>query len=439
MQQPVHPSTIVSDSARTSDTADTRLRGRTLLAVRIIWVTVAITVVVLNILALPGTYPLPLSPDILRDLRHLGFSPTLYIVIYVVENAGYTLVYFAMGVLIFWRRSDDRMAFFCSLMFMTFGGVAANSLDDVIAGNTSPLPPSLVSFPIVSALVHLLVIVGQVSFVTFFYLFPSGRFAPRWTRWCALLLLAYWVAMVLFPTLENGPASGLLLVFFVTALVAQVYRYLRVSTPTEREQAKWLVFGFAAAVIIIVTPSLILLLTPPSFNAEIGRSPVEQQLVGSTWVIGLALVPICIAIAITRSHLWAIDTLINRTLVYGSLTAILAALYFACVIGAQTVSQVLTGRTKPSSVVIVASTLVIAALFQPLRRRIQNAIDRRFYRRKYDATRTVAIFSATLRQEVNLDDLRTHLLEVVDETMQPAHVSLWLRLSERDDRPRAGQ
>ncbi|MGZ3679171.1 MAG: hypothetical protein ACXWQR_11430 [Ktedonobacterales bacterium] len=439
MRQSVSPSTNVPDAAPSSGAADTQLRGRSLIAARVIWVAVAVTVVALNILALPGTYPLPMPPDILRDLHRLGISPTVFIIIYVLENAGYTLVYLTMGILIFWRRSDDRMALFCSLMLITFGGVAANSLDDIIGGS-SPLPPSLVSFPLTIPLVHLLVVVGQVSFVTFFYLFPSGHFVPRWTRWCALLVVAYWVTMVIFPALENGPVGLLLLVFFVTALVAQVYRYRRVSTPTEREQAKWVLFGFAAAVAIIVVPALIQPLLPATITDGVNTSPVLQNFAGSRFEIGLALVPIFIAIAITRSRLWAIDTLINRTLVYGSLTTILAALYFACVIGAQTVSQLLTHQTKePSPVVIVASTLLIAALFQPSRRRIQDTIDRRFYRRKYDAARTVAAFSATLRQEIDLDDLRAQLLAVVDETIQPAHVSLWLRPSERNDRPRTVQ
>lgn len=437
MQQPVSSSMIVAGSAPTSAAADTRLRGRALLAARVIWFIVAITVVTLNILAIPGTYQWPLPPDITRDLHRLGFSPTLFIIFYVLENAGYTLVYLAMSVLIFLRRSDDRMALFCSLMFMTFAGVAANSLDDVVGGGPSPLPQPLASFPAVSALVHLLVVVGQVSFVTFFYLFPSGRFVPRWTRWCALLLLAYWVTVVIVPSLNNGPAGVLLFVFFITALVAQVYRYRRVSTPIEREQAKWVVFGFAAAVFIIVIPALIPLLMPPSFRVEIGRSPVLQNLVGSRWEIGLALVPICIAIAITRSRLWAIDTLINRTLVYGTLTVLLAAVYAGLTVGLETLTGKITGQASQQPTAIVASTLVIAALFQPLRKRIQNVIDRRFYRRKYDAARTVDAFSATLRQEVNLDDLRANLLAVVGETMEPAHVSLWLRPAEPTDHARA--
>jgi hypothetical protein len=145
--------------------------------------------------------------------------------------------------------------------------------------------------------------------------------------------------------------------------------------------------------------------------------------------LALTLGPIAFVIAILRYRLYDIDILINRTLVYGSLTALLAVVYFGGVYGAQALLNTLlpaqAGRQSP--VIIVASTLLIAALFTPLRRRLQSTVDRRFYRRKYDAARTLARFSMTLRSEVNLDGLRTQLVGVVDETMQPVHVSLWLR------------
>jgi hypothetical protein len=138
------------------------------------------------------------------------------------------------------------------------------------------------------------------------------------------------------------------------------------------------------------------------------------------------LIPIFIVIAILRSQLWDIDTLINKTLVYGSLTGVLGALYAGLIIGLENLIELFARQTS-QSVVLVISTLAIAAFFTPLRQRIQALIDQRFYRRKYDAEKTLAAFSETLRNEVNLSDLRAHLIAVVNETMQPAHIALWLR------------
>jgi len=139
----------------------------------------------------------------------------------------------------------------------------------------------------------------------------------------------------------------------------------------------------------------------------------------------MLLIPLSIGFAVLRSELWDIDLIINRTLVYGTLTAVLALVYVGQVIALQFLLRGLISQT--SDIAIVASTLAIAALFHPLRHRIQQAIDRRFYRRKYDAAQTLATFSATLRDEVDLEQLREALVAVVEETMQPAHVSLWLR------------
>ena len=149
------------------------------------------------------------------------------------------------------------------------------------------------------------------------------------------------------------------------------------------------------------------------------------------------MVPLSIGVAMVRSGLYEIDVIINRTLVYGTLTATLVVVYLGCVIGLQYVLRALT--VEGSNLTIVASTLLIAALFAPLRRRIQSFIDRRFYRRKYDARKTLEAFSTTLREETELGTLSEHLVGVVSETMQPSHVSLWLRPEEAPRNPQADQ
>jgi hypothetical protein len=139
----------------------------------------------------------------------------------------------------------------------------------------------------------------------------------------------------------------------------------------------------------------------------------------------ILFIPLSFGFAMLRSRLWEIDIIINRTLVYGTLTVILTAVYVGLILGLQTLLRGII--SQDNSVAIVLSTLAIYALFQPLRRRIQRVIDRRFYRSKYDAAKILATFSSTLRNDVDLDQLREQLLGVVEETMQPAHVSLWLR------------
>jgi hypothetical protein len=176
----------------------------------------------------------------------------------------------------------------------------------------------------------------------------------------------------------------------------------------------------------------------------VGTGFIPTNAIGSTLVIAFLIFfygllgaspAVAIGIAILRYRLWDIDVIINRTLVYGSLTILLVGLYVGLILALQVLVRAVTGNISQQPLVLVASTLVIAALFQPLRRRLQNVIDRRFYRRKYDAARVLAAFSATLRTEVDVDTLREHLLAVVQETMQPSHVSLWVRQSSRTETP----
>ncbi len=204
-------------------------------------------------------------------------------------------------------------------------------------------------------------------------------------------------------------------VFGVAGLVSLFVRFRR-GLGVERQQIKWLAYAGA----VLLTGSILSYAGPDSLSGSWLR-----QVGFALWVVGFVGVPVAIGIAIFKYRLYNIDLIINRTLVYGSVTAALVALYFGGIVVLQRLFVALTG--EKSTLAVVASTLSIAALFNPLRRRIQAFIDRRFYRRKYDARRTLEAFSAKLRDETDLDALTDDLVGVVRETMQPAHVSLWLR------------
>jgi hypothetical protein len=327
------------------------------------------------------------------------------------------LVWLVVGVLIFWRRSDDRMALLVSMFLVSFGPVTVDTTDAEALISSQPawrLPVQVVE------------IVGSVSVVLFFLLFPSGRFAPRWTRWLAVAFCAFQVTDILLPKLySRSPAldmvSFLVFLGFVVSLVwSQTYSYRRFSSPVQRRQTKWVVFGTTLAI-----AGTFPFQVPVDLSLVDGDTPIRLLLLRTGFSLSFLLVPLTISVAVLRSHLFDIDVLINRTLVYGSLTAMLIGLYFGAIVVLQQLFVVLTG--EKSTLAVVASTLAIAALFNPLRRRIQSFIDRRFYRSKYDARKTLEAFSAQLRNETDLAALSNDFIGVVRETMQPEHVTLWLR------------
>ncbi len=278
------------------------------------------------------------------------------------------------------------------------------------------------------------------------YVFPGGRaLSRRWSTVCwslGLLLLVVEVGQAVSPgPLEShnrmlnplgvpaleGFASFvatylylLLPIFAVLGVVSLVLRYRR-ADQQSRQQIKWFVYGSVMMVIIVLVGIFI--------ASQITNDLALSNAVGNmSFAVAILALPLGVGIGVLRYRLYDIDILIKRTLVFGSLTAILAGLYFGLVIGAQQLTHRLTGQQGAQQpVVIVLTTLLIAALFTPLRGWLQRGIDRRFYRSRYDAAKTLATFSASLRSEVDLAQLNNHLLGVVDATMRPAHASLWLR------------
>jgi hypothetical protein len=272
-------------------------------------------------------------------------------------------------------------------------------------------------------------------------LFPTGKLlSPRWrvVGWAAgVVIVASVVTLALrpgpienFPSARNpfgGPpfvewveAAGGVLgpACFVAAIVSLILRFRR-SRGEERQQIKWFAYASALGFMAILFVTL--------FDLPVADERTDALLEHLVWTVAPLSLPVSAGIAILRYRLYDIDVIINRTLVYGTLTALLAAVYFGGVAATQAIVRTLTGQQEQPQLAIVVSTLLIAALFNPLRRHIQSFIDRRFYRRKYDAAKTLEAFSAKLRDETDLDALSDDLVGVVRETMQPAHISLWLR------------
>ena len=277
-------------------------------------------------------------------------------------------------------------------------------------------------------------------------LFPDGKLPSR--RWRPLAWLSGTVIVLNFVVgiLAPGPlldlrnvsnpfgleeypwmadardAAGLLLPLCMLASALSLVLRYRSSGREVREQIKWIAF---AALVVAVTVSAAV--TYGTFTSEaIGGAGLSWgNILEDTITLSFAGVPVAVGFAVLKYRLYDIEVVINRALVYGSLSATLALVYFLGIVSLQRLFVALTGQK--STLAVVASTLVIAALFNPLRRRIQSFIDRRFYRRKYDARKTLEAFSAKLRDETDLDALNAELMGVVRETMQPAYVSLWLK------------
>jgi uncharacterized membrane protein len=415
--------------------ADTHLRGPWLVAVRVAWIAVVGLALVALVVAVPVFYqaqrtiltpetqlPDQLTLEDLRLIEQWGLSLDFYAAYQTAMIAIFSLVLTTAAALIFWHKSVDRIALFVSLWF------------PIVALSVTPLlEPLIRAHPMWQLPVRFLQGAGLGCFPILTYVFPDGRFVPRWTR---ALTLAWIVWIVISPFTPFGvaessssQASPLWFVVLIPGgmiigILAQIYRYLRVSSRVERQQTKWVLFGFSVMTIGFVLANLPPLVLPSVLEPGLARVlylTFGGQFLG---IIAICLWLLCIGIGILRHRLWDIDQLINRALVYGALTTSLAIVYIGSVVLLRYLLVPLTGS---SQLAIVASTLAIAVLFNPVRRGIQTRIDKRFYRRKYDAARVLAAFGVAARDETDLNALTDELVQVVGETMQPEFVSLWLR------------
>jgi hypothetical protein len=401
-------------------------------ATRIAWLMCA-----LPILLVALSMPLYLSIPASRPSGITDIPDTVGAVLFTALVLSFSTV----GALIATRRPQNRIGWILIAAGFALGAtiLASGYVDFSLAAARGRLPGT----EWVAWFAQWVWVPGFGPALTFLLLlFPDGRLPSRgwrpvgWLAVAAMVTLAFGSAFTPGPFVDRpevtnplglAPFGGSLLeeggvgwLLFPASVVlsatSMVVRFRR-ATGEERQQIKWFALAAAFAAVGWVTITF-------AYGSEEGLVVVGAQLLQ---LISFLSIPLAVGIAVLKYRLYDIDLLINRALVYGVLTASLALVYFGGVATTQTIFRSLTGQEQQPQLAIVVSTLVIAGLFNPLRRRIQGFIDRSFYRRKYDAKKTLETFSAKLRDETDLDALSSDLVGVVRETMQPVHVSLWLR------------
>jgi hypothetical protein len=376
---------------------------------------------------LEAVYMSRLTQAEVEGLPSLGLSLRSYAAYLLAFEVGLALICVVVGVFIFWRRPEGWLTLWVSLLLVIVGTSSISPEIHVLASvRRSWFPVDLG-----------IGVLGMVSQLHLLFLAPDGHFVPRWTlrlaasfTGAALVLAAYgfiWArSWGIWANMLSFLASLLLWVVLLgVGTFSQVYRFRHVSSPTQRQQTKWVALGLTGILVgVLVNISLYLIAIRTTGLARVWINLARAPLV---YVCLLAL-PIALAFSILRYRLWDIDVLIRRTLIYSVLTGLLALTYLFSVVVMENLVRTFTGQAQ-NQLVTVVSTLVIVALSVPLRSAVQAVIDRRLYRRKYDAARTLASFAAGARNEVELERLSGRLVEIVRDTMQPAHVSLWLKPS----------
>lgn len=373
-------------------TTDTTSHGKWLTLAHVAWYICAALAALVLLAAIPVYYN-RLAAPITSDPYGLGqFSASFQVLVDAGDLLG-SYISFALAVLLFWRKPNNRMALFVSFFCLVTATTGIFVLGNVLSAYFGAPPIYALSSNLQTPL-----------WILLFCIFPDGRFVPRWTRWLFILSVPASLAVFLpAESLAISPILGTILVF--PALYAQVYRYRHVSSFAERQQTKWWLYGLFVALLLWLAAWLVY------------KTPGADPLLNVT--------PIFLTIAILRSRLWDIDVIIRKTVTYTIVVAIWLLVYFGGVILLQRVFANVMGVGN-NEIITVLSTLVIAALFIPLRNKIQELIDKRFYRKKYDAQKVLEQFAETVRDETDLEKLTAELVNVVQETMQPKSVGVWL-------------
>ncbi len=399
-----------------SSVSDTRLRGRARVLAQSVWVALVVLALWLFIAAMPMTYRRLSAPPaaVQTWLAQLGLSLSFYTAYMTALQVVFGLACFVMAAVVVRRKPDDRMALFVSLLLVLLGAVNAPNIQAVEA-----LSPALF-FP--AEFANFLV---YACLILFAFLFPDGRFVPRWSGLLALVWLAG-IPVTLFLTGNSlgEPHSGWFWVYLmilgglVSGLVAQMYRYRRVSSQIQRQQTKWVVFGTAVAFAVQLSGPLLSTVLPSLAPPELQETPYD--LVGVTVItFAFFLIPLAIGIAILRYRLWDIDIIINRTLVYGALTASVAGLY-VLVVGALGALV----QSRGNVLISLVATGLVAVFFQPLRDRLQRGVNRLLYGLRDEPYVVLAGLGQRLQATLDPDSVLSTIVATVREALKLSYAAI---------------
>jgi len=414
--------------AVSSSASDTRLHGSLLALARGVWIAMVALTVGLFIAALPMLFrqlqtvcmsatACPsgvLGPTGLQTIHDLGFSVGGYATYTLSLYIATSLVWFAVGLIIFWRRSDDWMALLVALFLVMF---------NLIPSVGKSLPAFV--YPVWDPPLKFLGFLAVIPLGLFFFLFPNGRFVPRWTGWLAVTLLALDIPRSFFPgspfdftTWPDGLNVLTVLSLIGTMLFAQVYRYRHVSNPVQRQQTKWVVFGVTTALVVLMAGVLFYLLFP-----TLSQSGSRYSFFFGTAIpLVLLAIPLSIGIAILRYRLWDIDVIINRTLVYAALSACVIGLYVLVVVGLGSLLQ-----AQGNLLLSLLATGLIAILFQPLRQRLQQAVNRLLYGERDTPYRVISRLGQRLGATLAPDQVLPTIVETVAQVLKLPYVAITLK------------
>jgi signal transduction histidine kinase len=372
---------------------------------------VAALALAINNLALPAFARLPLDSRIRAELPAWHLSLSGFGGVMIAMTAGPTVVYLAVAAVVFVRAARDPLALFCVYALVLFG-----------CGVVSPLPwvtldgsGATLGSPLLTGLAALLTPLGLLALGVFFLLFPSGRFAPAWLRWlavaaAAVLLIGSVLSFTRYALLASALLQNTGSALLVVGTGAQIYRYRRISTPVQRQQTKWVLFGLAGCVVVMVASRLMVLVMPQ----DLQRSPLAATLIGGgTLALALAIVPVGIGIAILRARLWDIDLIINRALVYAGLTASVVVVY-VLVVGY--LGRLL--RTDTAQWMSLVATGVVAVLLQPLRGWLQRGVNRLTYGQRDEPYTVVAQLGRRLESLLRTESVLPTAVETVAKALK---------------------